>query len=426
VRNPTLHAVLEAFASDAAAGLKAAADGGDEVPFELVAEPGGGSPLYCYRPLTGRFIGERRRLLSGLASWAPAVRALSTLEGTEAYLRARGLARVPADPRARAEEALRELLRRIYTDRSDFAFDAARFAAAYGELELALYEGRRTTTVVTPVLGLALDHATRELMLGDGLTLVRGDLVPGVPSEAVWGGGSEPYVLASFTATRERGDVSALPAARTAFRRLLTTLRLFERGGFAVGALGWAREDGGEWRPIPLGSHGRARSITFLSAVHEDELRAFHSLLARRTPSTGELPWALARYEMACERGRVTEALTDHLLALRALLEPEGPASGRLAGRLAAVCAVPEERAKLTARVLAAIALEREIIAGLAPAQTNVEAVVSELGECLRAILRDVLCGHLSGDLCGLADELLADEVPSPPAGAAVFGAPLT
>jgi hypothetical protein len=313
----------------------------------------------------------------------------------------------------------------MYADRSHFAFDAARFAAAYDELELALYEGRRTTTVIAPVLGLALDHATHELVLGDGLTLVRGDRVPGAPPEAVWGAGAEPYVLASFTATRERGDGSAVPAARAAFRRLLTTLRLFERGGFAIGALAWAREDGGEWRPIALGAHGRGRSITFLSAAHEDELRAFHSLLTRRLPGTGELPWALARFEMGCERVRVTEALTDHLLALRALLEPEGPASGRLSGRLAAVCAVPEERAALRARVVRAIALEREIMAGVTASQTHVEALVTELAENLRAILRDVLCGHLSAGLCELADEILADESPSPPAGAASFGAPL-
>ena len=54
---------------------------------------------------------------------------------------------------------------------------------------------------------------------------------------------------------------------------------------------------------------------------------------------------------MACERAIPGEALTDVLLALRALIEPEGPASGRLAGRLAALCALPEERAALTARV---------------------------------------------------------------------------
>ena len=47
---------------------------------------------------------------------------------------------------------------------------------------------------------------------------------------------------------------------------------------------------------------------------------------------------------MGCERLAPFEALTDYLLALRAVLEPEGPGSGMLARRLAAICALPEER----------------------------------------------------------------------------------
>jgi hypothetical protein len=40
-----------------------------------------------------------------------------------------------------------------------------------------------------------------------------------------------------------------------------------------------------------------------------------------------------------------------------------------------------------------------------------VDALVDELTEYLRALLRDVLCGHLDADLCGVADELLAHAV---------------
>src|SRR5207249_619848 len=111
--------------------------------------------------------------------------------------------------------------------------------------------------------------------------------------------------------------------------------RLFERGGYALGPLAWTRADGGSWRMVPLGSSGRPRFVTFISPSQEDELRAFCSLVVRRAPSGGELAWALARFEMGCERLAPFEALTDYLLALRALLEPEGPSSGRLAGRLA-------------------------------------------------------------------------------------------
>ena len=81
------------------------------------------------------------------------------------------------------------------------------------------------------------------------------------------------------------------------------------------------------------------QAADLIRADQEDELRAFSNLLARRSPAGGELAWALARFELGCERIAPFEALTDYLLALRALLEPEGPQSGRMAQRLAVICA---------------------------------------------------------------------------------------
>jgi hypothetical protein len=121
---------------------------------------------------------------------------------------------------------------------------------------------------------------------------------------------------------------------------------------------------------------------------------------------------------MGCERVAPFEALTDYLLALRALLEPEGPASGRLAQRLSMICAAPEDRAALAERTAHAISLERAVIAGLAPADTGVDTLVDEVAEHLRAILRDVLCGHLDADVRGVADELLVEAADSAAAAA--------
>ena len=49
------------------------------------------------------------------------------------------------------------------------------------------------------------------------------------------------------------------------------------------------------------------------------------------------------------------------------------------------------------------------MIAGLAPAEPGVNTLVDELSEHLRALLRDVVCGHLDADLRLVADELLAE-----------------
>jgi hypothetical protein len=408
VHNTALHGVLEAFAADAAGRLAAETAGGAEVPFEVIEEPGARSSLYCYRPLTGAFIRERLGLLTALPTYAPAARALAELAGVDAYLRQRGESRIPGEPRERADAALRAFLAFVFAERSEFGFDPARFDQAYGELERALYEGRCVATVIAPLLGLALEPSTRELPLGDGLALVPGDAFPDAPAEAVWGDGEEANMLAVLTLTHERSARSPVSSARGRFRRILTALRLFERGGYALGPIAWTRTDTGPWRPVALGSSGRPRFQTFVSAEHEDELRAFCNLIARRAPTGGELAWALARFEMGCERLAPFEALTDYLLALRALLEPEGPASGRLAQRLAVICAKPEDRPALAGRTAHAISLERAVIAGLAPAEPGVNALVDEIAENLRALLRDVLCGHLDRDLCAVADELLA------------------
>ena len=208
--------------------------------------------------------------------------------------------------------------------------------------------------------------------------------------------------------------------ARTRFRRVLTALRLFEKGGYAIGPIGYSRIDDGVWSPLPLGSSGRPRLMTLIPRETEDELRGFCNLIARRLGALRRRAWprqfrrrrgGVGAGEIRDGLERVTpfEALTDYLLALRALLEPEGPASGRLAQRLSMICAAPDHRAALAERTAHAISLERAVIAGLAPADTGVDTLVDEIAEHLRAILRDVLCGHLDADVRVVADDLLAE-----------------
>jgi len=418
VHNTALHDALEAFTADAAGRLQAETANGAEIPFEVVESESrsGRAALYCYRPLTGAFIRDRLGLLCALPTYAPAARALAALEGIGGYLSERGEPRIPGDPRERADAALRSFLANVFAERSEFGFDLARFETAFADLERALYDGQCVSTVLAPLLGVSLDPDTRELPLGDGLSLVRGETLTEAPAEAVWGmansdgqAGEEPNVLAVLTTTQERSVRPPVAIARRRFRRILTALRLFERGGYALGPVAWTRSDAGAWRPVAFGSSGRPRFITLIPAAQEDELRAFCNLIVRRTPTGGELAWALARFEMGCERVAPFEALTDYLLALRALLEPEGPASGRLAQRLAVLCAQPEDRTALAERTAHAISLERAVIAGLAPAEHGADGLVDELADHLRALLRDVLCGHLDADLRAVADELLAE-----------------
>ncbi|HEY4280877.1 MAG TPA: hypothetical protein VGM91_21860 [Conexibacter sp.] len=421
MRNRTLHQLLQAFTEESGLQLAAETARGAEIPFEVVEEPGARSALYCYRPLTGNFIRSRMGILDRLPSYLPAARAIVEIPAIDAYLRKRGEPRIPPDERERTDAVLRSFLSAVYADTSEFGFQLERFTAAYEELEAALYEGRQVALVVAPLLGLALE--SDDVPIGEGLSLARGESVPDVPPEAVWSTPGEVEhgsVLAVLTLEGEKLAGPPLTTARARFRRLLSALRLFDEGAYALGPVAWARLDAGPWQVVPLGASGRARGRQTLVMEQEDELRAFCNLVTRRTPRAGEVAWALGRFEMARERLSPLEALTDDLLALRALLEPEGADSGRLAQRLAVICAQPEDRAALAERIARAASLERTVIAGLAQGDAASDALFEELGAHLRALLRDILCGHLDSDVRTLADELLAEAAAEAPS-ASVF-----
>jgi hypothetical protein len=410
MHNRQLHGALAAFVEEAAWQLAAETADGAEIPFEVVRGGRRDSPLYCYRPLTADFIEQRVGLLARLPSFLPAVHALSGLGRLGDYLESRGERGYPAEPRARAEFALRVFLSRVFEDSSDFDLSPERLERAYGEVESALYDGRTETVVIAPLLGIEI--ASPEVALGNGLTLVQGDAFPeDAPADALWAPGARrPHVLVVVRWEAAAGDTTPVAHARVRLRRLLTALRLYDGAGVGFGPLAWTRTGGSPWQPFALGAFGRRGDEPIvIDADQEDELRAFCSLIVRRTPRDGELAWALRRYEMACERAVPGEALTDLLLALRALIEPEGPSSGRLAGRLAALCALPEERAALTARVAHTVALERALVGGL-ETDPELDTLVAEVAGHLRALLRDVLCGHLDSDLRTVAEDIIGQD----------------
>lgn len=419
MHNRALHDTLAAFVEEAAWQLAEEVSGGAEIPFELheaVPPTRSSSPLYCYRPLTQRFLAERAGSLARLPSYVPAVQGMIGLPDLPAYLSARGRRPPGSDPRSQADAALQAFIGAVWADASDFTYDAERFSAAFAELEGAAYSGVALSVVVTPVEGLVID--ADEVPLGDGMALVRGVTLQDVPPELR---GDEFATVAVLAL--ERG----LEDAGRRLRRLQTALRLWDEAEPALGPTAWARTgrsgdevsgrgSGSAWLAIPLATGlRRGTGDCLLAPEEEDQLRAFCSLVARRMPKAGELAWALRRFELGCERGSPLEALTDWLLCARALLaEPDAVGYEGLSERMAAICATPEERDELVAGLRRAIAMERAVVAGLVRPEPAVEELIASVGSCLRAILRDVLCGHLDPDLRRVADSLLADAAPAP------------
>ncbi len=416
-----LRSALHGFCEEAAWQLASDTHDGYEVPFEIVEQGRRDSPLYCYRPLTADFIRERTSALAQLPGYLPAAHALVAVGGLEEYLDAQDV-HAPGAGRDRADAALHCFLARVFRDSTEFVLQEERFEAAFAELRSVIADDRTETVVVVPVLGVEL--GSDEVAVGEGLTLVRGDACAEAPDEARWArGDGRPQTLALLRWEPAAGDASPLQHARVRLRRLLVGLRLYETTAVALAPVAWTRTGVGPWQPLPLGASAAPDGELVIAPEQEDELRAFLSLIARRTPRSGEVAWALRRFELACERPVPAEALSDLLLALRALLEPEGTASGRLAGRLAALCAEPADRPRLAERVAHTVSLERGVIAGLA-VDPQLERLTGELGAHLRALLRDVLCGHLDPDLRGLADSILAQDAPVEPAPAPAWTPP--
>jgi len=410
MRHRPLYEALSAFAEEAAWLLAGETADGAEVPFEVVESRGRrlDTPLYCYRPLTDVFIRDRVGVFGRLPAYATAARALAGLDGVAAYLREQGEKRIPIDPREVADAALRVFISRVFSEATEFVITPERLERAYAEIEASVFEGHAESVVVAPLHGLRIESP--EIALGEGLSLVQGEALEDAPRDAVWPpGADEPCVLVCLTISSGLSGPSPLAEARTRFRRLISALRLFDASRVALGPVAWERSGAGPWGLGDLGTGGRPHGVLEIGEGSEDELRAFISLVTRRTPRAGEIAWALRRFELGCERPSLLEALTDHLLALRALLEPEGPQSGRLAGRVAALCATPDQRAAVTERIAHAVSLERSVIAGLPPTDGSVQPLLAELSTHLRALLRDVLCGHLDSDLRAIADRLLAE-----------------
>ena len=397
MRNRALHDALRDFALEAAALLTDDLKAGAEVEFDVVDEGGGRGPaLYRYEPRTGAFIEERWPQLRELPACERACAELGA--GASAWLRMNGLRGEQAEP------ALQAMLERLYEDATSFGFPEERFDRVYREVELTLYRDAVRARVTAPVRGAWMEAERVEL--GDGLSLVRGDRVDG------------PHDRSELLCVLER-DVPAddpIPTAEAAgrFDEVVTALRLWAPGGVALGAPGWRQTDQGRWQPVGIGSGVPPRGGEWmLQAGDEQAFREFFTAIAgARPPET--VAWALQRFEMGCDRAGDGEALSDYLLALRALLDATTDAGQASLGlRLAALCAEEGMRHEVQFRLEAALALERFVMGravALPPDAGSPSALVAEVESHVRALLRDVLCGYLDADLKAVADDILIDE----------------
>jgi hypothetical protein len=183
-------------------------------------------------------------------------------------------------------------------------------------------------------------------------------------------------------------------------------MRMFKVGGIGLGPFAFAPTGDDTWRRITTGSPATRPGGYRLSEEEGAELAAFADLLEQRPDPDSALSWAVGRFEMGCERESAMEGLSDHILALRAVLEGHGPVGASLPLRASALIADADyDRIEARERVEEVLELERALMNGRTLDRAIELATWIEDG--VRRLLRQAALGELGSDLSATADETL-------------------
>jgi len=405
VRDPLLYESLKRLAADAAIRFSGLVAAGEQIPFDVAERSGPDDAFFhSYVPLTARFVREREGEVRSLPAFEPAREAVDLAGVAAAYLEQRGEV-VPEAPPERAARTLTVFLASLWDGCTEFALDRERLDSALAVLDAEAGDVDEAELIVAPVAGLRMPAA--RLPLPRGVQLVRADSfdapIEAMRSEGMGRAAWEPQFLA--IAEQGEGPDSAAEALRQ-LHELISVMRLFKRGGVALGPHAFAPTGAGHWRRLATGASAPRGDGYRLSEEETSQLAELAGRLETQPDPSGPLAWAVRRFELGCERETPLEGLSDHLLALRAVLEGQGPVGASLPMRASALIADDSvDRLAARERLEAAMELERSLMTGAAGTGARELAVWIEDG--VRRILRRAALGELGGDLGEAADETL-------------------
>jgi hypothetical protein len=403
VRDFLLNESVKRLATEVATRLSSLVAMGEEIPFDVAADPGDDSAFYSYVPMTGRYVSEHAEDLRALPSFGPAREATVEAGVAAPYLEARGQG-VPADPGIRAELMLITFFAELWEGSAGFALDRERLEAALATLDAESREAGDAEVLMVPLVGLRMPMP--RLQLPHDVRIVRADSIE-APVEAMRSEGMgraawEPQYLAVAEQDPEGGVEGALQQ----LRELISVMRMFKGGGIGMGPYAFAPTGEGCWRRIATGAPATRPGGYRLSEEEAGELIEFGTALEARPDPDSALTWAVGRFEMGCERATALEGLSDHLLAMRAVLEGHGPVGASLPLRAAALLADEEtDRIEAGERVEEVLELERATMNGR-PVEDAI-GLAAWLEENARRLLRQAALGELGNDLSAVADETL-------------------
>jgi hypothetical protein len=403
VRDFLLNESIKRLATETATRLSTLVAMGEEIPFDVAADAGDESSFYSYVPMTGRYVADHAEELRALPSFGPAREAAVEAGVAAPYLEERGQG-VPADPGARAELMLITFFSELWEGSGGFALDRERLETALATLDAESRGADDAEVLIAPIVGLRMPMP--RLQLPHDVRIVRADSieapVDAMRSEGMGRAAWEPQYLAVAEQDAEGGVETALQQ----LRELISVMRLFKGGGIGIGPYAFAPTGEGCWRRILTGAPATRPGGYRLDEGEAEELIAFGTALEARPDPDNALSWAVGRFEMGCERATALEGLSDHLLAMRAVLEGHGPVGASLPLRAAAlICDEEMDRIEAGERVEEVLGLERAMMNGR-PAERAVE-LAGWLEENARRLLRQAALGELGNDLSTVADETL-------------------
>ena len=403
MRDFLLNEALKRLATEAATRFSTLVASGDQIPFDVAAEQGDDSSFFSYVPLTSRFVEERSRELCSLPSFGPAREAAVEAGVASSYLEARGES-VPADPGERAERMLTLFISALWEGSTEFSLDRARLDSALSMLDAEARDADDAEVVIVPVVGLRMSSA--RLQLPHGVRIVRSDAIE-APIEAMRSEGMgraswEPQYLA----VAEQHEDEGAEAALNQLRELISVMRLFKGGGIGLGPYAFAPTGEDCWRRIATGAPATRPGGYRLSEAEAGELVELARALEARPDPDSALTWAVGRFEMGCERESALDGLSDHLLALRAVLEGHGPVGASLPMRAAALISDDSlDRIEAREKVEDTLELERALMNGRS--LENGVRLAGWAEEGVRRLLLQAALGELGSDLSATADETL-------------------
>jgi hypothetical protein len=403
VRDFLLNEALKRLATEAATRFSSLVASGDQIPFDVASESGDDASFFSYVPLTSRFVEDRAQELCSLPSFGPAREAAVEAGVASPYLESRGEA-VPADPGERAERMLTVFISALWEGSTEFSLDRARLDSALSMLDAEARGADDAEVVIVPVVGLRM--STARLQLPHGVRIVRSDSID-APIEAMRSEGMgraswEPQYLAVADQHEEEGAEAAL----NQLRELISVMRLFKGGGIGLGPYAFAPTGEDCWRRIATGAPATRPGGYRLSEDEARELVELASTLEARPDPDSALTWAVGRFEMGCERESALDGLSDHLLALRAVLEGHGPVGASLPMRAAALISDDSlDRIEAREKVEDTLELERALMNGRS--LENGVRLAGWAEEGVRRLLLQAALGELGNDLTATADETL-------------------